>query len=182
MAQTIVVITFYSRSGATEKLATAAAVGAVQARAGIRMRRLPDADLETTLERFPASREHLHRMQKEYVPPREADILAADVLICGTPSDLSASSPEWAPYFTMLDKLKAEGKLHGKVGAPVGEGPAIDAFASALGQLGLIPVSPAEPTNGAGVAFDEVGRAVALGRQAVAVAEALKQKAHPPAA
>jgi len=44
VAQTIVVVTFYSRGGTTERLATAAAVGAVQMRAGIRMRRVPDAD------------------------------------------------------------------------------------------------------------------------------------------
>jgi len=177
MAQTIVLVTFYSRGGATEKLATAAAVGAVQARAGIRMRRLPDADLESTLDRFPSSREHLHRMQKEYVAPRQADILAADVLIFGTPPDLTETSSEWAPLFTMLETLQAEGKLHGKVGAAVGDGDAIDAFTAALGQLGLIPAGSAESKGAAGAPLDYVERAVALGRQAVAVAEARKQKA-----
>ena len=38
-----IVVTFYSLHGLTEKLALAAAVGAVQGRANIRLRRLPDS-------------------------------------------------------------------------------------------------------------------------------------------
>jgi NAD(P)H dehydrogenase (quinone) len=175
MAQMVVVVTFYSRSGATERLATAAAVGAVQARAGIRMRRLPDVDPATTLERFPSSREHLARMEKEYVPPREADILAADVLVLGTPTDLTATSAEWGSFFTMLEKLRDEGKLRGKVVAVVGESvPA--AFTSAVERLGLTAVAPRDPMDGGGTPRDEIQRAVSLGREAVAVAEGFKQK------
>src|SRR6186713_3224858 len=67
MAQTIVVVTFYSRGGTAERLATAAAVGAVQMRAGIRMRRVPDPDPAAALARFPEHREELRRMHKEYI-------------------------------------------------------------------------------------------------------------------
>ena len=176
MAQTIVVVTFYSRSGATERLATAGAVGAVQARAGIRMRRLVDVDLEGTLERFPECGEHLKRMQKEYVPPREADLLAADVLIFGTPPDLNEASAVWVPFFTMLDKVRAEGKLLGKVAAVVGDDEAAGLFAAALGRLGLHALTT-EEANGASAASGEIERAVALGSHAVTVAETLKQKA-----
>jgi len=71
-----VLVIFYSRSGATETLALAAAVGAVQARASIRLRRLPDPD-----EAVSSSEEALVRMRKEYVPPAESDVKWADAII-----------------------------------------------------------------------------------------------------
>ena len=70
-----VLVIFDSCSGATETLALAAAVGAVQARANIRMRRLPDNS--------PESNETLARMRREYVPPAAADALWADAVIVG---------------------------------------------------------------------------------------------------
>jgi hypothetical protein len=57
----------------TEKLALAAAVGAVQARANIRMRRLPDNSAEIN--------ETLARMRREYVAPMPADAIWADAVI-----------------------------------------------------------------------------------------------------
>ncbi|HEY2382445.1 MAG TPA: hypothetical protein VGK48_14810 [Terriglobia bacterium] len=76
MTQTInVLIIFSSSSGTTEKLALAAAVGAVQARANIRMRRLPDNS--------PESDETLARMRREYVAPTPADTLWADAVFIG---------------------------------------------------------------------------------------------------
>jgi hypothetical protein len=71
-----VLIVFYSCCGDTEKLALAAAVGAVQARGSIRMRRLTDAG-----EDIVACREALARMRREYVPPTAADVLWADAVI-----------------------------------------------------------------------------------------------------
>jgi hypothetical protein len=70
-----VLVIFESVSGRTEKLALAAGVGAVQARANIRMRRLPDHAAE--------SNETLSRMRREYVPPTAADVLWADAVIIG---------------------------------------------------------------------------------------------------
>jgi flavodoxin len=171
MPQTIVVVTFYSRAGATEKVATAAAVGAVQMRAGIRMRRMPDTDPAATLQRYPEAREHLRRMHREYVAPKEADLLAANALVVGSPSDLGPTSGEWAPLFAMLAKLKADGKLLGKVGAAVG--PQADAFAAVLGQLGFTTVPPSA-TDAAAADDDGVTRAVALGRQVVSLAHTLQ--------
>jgi hypothetical protein len=71
-----VVVIFYSCSGETEKLALAAAVGAVQARGSIRMRRLTDSG-----EDIPEYRDTLARMRREYVPPAAADILWADAVL-----------------------------------------------------------------------------------------------------
>jgi NAD(P)H dehydrogenase (quinone) len=73
-----VLVIFSSLCGNTEKLALAAAVGAVQARANIRMRRLPD-----TGESIPDCKDELTRMRKEYVPPTAADTQWADAVIIG---------------------------------------------------------------------------------------------------
>ena len=73
-----VLVIFYSCSGRTEKLALAAAVGAVQARANIRMRRLTDSG-----EQIPECNEALARMRKEYVPPAPTDAVWADAVIIG---------------------------------------------------------------------------------------------------
>ena len=71
-----VLVIFHSRSGSTETLALAAAVGAVQARANIRLRRLPDFGEDAREET-----ETLARMRKEYVPPGKTDALWADAVI-----------------------------------------------------------------------------------------------------
>ena len=121
MSQPIVLVIFYSRSGSTEKLALAAAVGAVQGRALIRLRRLPDLNPEKTIEQFPHAREPLTRMHKEYVAPAEADILAADAIIFATPADLKTSD-DWKEYLDLLARLRSEGKLEGKIVAALNAG------------------------------------------------------------
>ena|SRR5579862_396369 len=68
-----VLVIFSSSTGTTEKLALAAAVGAVQARANIRLRRLPDESS--------GNGEDLIRMRREYVPPKAADTAWADAVI-----------------------------------------------------------------------------------------------------
>ena len=96
-----VLVIFYSCCGNTEKLALAAAVGAVQARANIRMRRLTDAG-----EDIDACRETLARMRREYVPPAAADALWADAVIIGMNGTVAGvvKSPEdattWARAVT----------------------------------------------------------------------------------
>jgi hypothetical protein len=170
MAQTVVVVTFYSRGGTTERLATAAAVGAVQARAGIRMRRLADADPAATLQRYPDAQESLARMHREYVPPREADVLAADALVVGLPAGMTPEASECSSYFEMLAKLGSEGKLAGKAAAAVGAGKTLDAIARALSAAGLTVV-----TSNEGTAGDGTEAAIALGRRVVAAAESSRR-------
>ena len=121
MSQPIVLVIFYSRSGATEKLALAAGVGAVQERALIRLRRLPDLDPQRVIEQFPESREALVRMHKEYVPPAETDLLAADAIIFAMPHDLKTSE-DWKPHLDMLTRVRAEGRLEGKLVAALSPG------------------------------------------------------------
>jgi len=161
MAAITVVVTFYSRAGDTETLAHAAAVGAVQGRALIRLRRVADLDPQATLARFPDASEALRRMHRDYIEPRESDVIAADALIIATPQDVDASAVEWSPFLQLLSRLDAEGKLKGKVAAVVPNGTASKSFAAALGALGVTLVQPAGATAGQEAA-------VALGRQTVA--------------
>jgi NAD(P)H dehydrogenase (quinone) len=68
-----VLVIFSSCDGTTERLALAAAVGAVQARANIRLRRLPDQSS--------GNGEDLIRMRREYLPPTAPDAVWADAII-----------------------------------------------------------------------------------------------------
>jgi NAD(P)H dehydrogenase (quinone) len=92
-------VVFYSRHGETERLALAAGVGAVQARANIRLRRLKDLADPTTISSDPLWTENLERMLPDYIAPREIDADWADVI-------LTASCPhspaEMAEYLKSL--------------------------------------------------------------------------------
>jgi hypothetical protein len=74
-------VVFYSRHGETERLALAAGVGAVQARANIRLRRLKDLADAATISSDPIWTENLHRMLPDYIAPREIDADWADVIL-----------------------------------------------------------------------------------------------------
>jgi hypothetical protein len=84
-----VVVVFYSRYGSTEQLALAAGVGAVQAHANIRMRRLKDLADAETIARDPRWTENLERMNRDYIAPREIDVDWADlILVASCPESL----------------------------------------------------------------------------------------------
>jgi hypothetical protein len=82
-----VVVVFYSRYGQTEQLALAAGVGAVQAHANIRLRRLKDLADQETIARDPRWVENLERMNRDYIAPREIDVDWADVLLVASCPD-----------------------------------------------------------------------------------------------
>lgn len=154
---TTVVVIFYSRDGETERLAHAAAVGAVQARALIRLRRVADAGPQ------PGVSEAHRRMLREYVAPKEADIVAADALVIASRADADAASPEWASVVEMLERLHAAGKLAGKAAAVVPNDASSRSFEALISRLGL--ARPALDSAGG----DAAARAVALGRAVVGV-------------
>jgi multimeric flavodoxin WrbA len=143
-------VTFSSRTGATEKLALAAALGAVQARALIRLRWLREDADDRTIDSVPEWRENRARMAKEYIGPREIDFLWADVLLIAMPARAGVSSPEWKTYLDGLMVLQPAGKLHGKVGTAFTEGSdaALVSLCPALDGLDLILVPP-DLTGGA---------------------------------
>src|SRR5215510_16054603 len=89
MSDVNVLVVFYSRYGTAERLALAAGVGAIQAHANIRLRRVADHADVKTIDATPAWRENLDRMNRDYVVPRPADPQWADVIVLATPPDSS---------------------------------------------------------------------------------------------
>ena len=168
MAQTEVLITFYSRCGSTEKLALAAAVGAVQARAQIRFRRLPDIGEVNPSDDSPECRKIHERLRKEYVAPNEADVLRADAIIFIAPSEFRAVSPEWTEYLDLIEEVRSAGKLNGKVAAAIQNDSGQDELARTVLRLGFMVV-PAEMSG------DGPARALAHGRRTAEIATTLKK-------
>jgi hypothetical protein len=171
-------VTFSSRTGETEKLALAAALGAVQARAFIRLRWLRENVDEPTVNGDPQWRENRDRMAQEYIAPRPVDFEWADSLVIGMPARTDASCPELTAYLDALRDHQSAGKLHGKAIAalttgPAGTGPGTPALAalySGLAGLDLIVVPP-DFTGDA----NAVDRARMQGRRVAEVARALKR-------
>jgi NAD(P)H dehydrogenase (quinone) len=158
-------IVFYSRYGNAERLALAAAVGAIRARANIRLRRVADLADAATIEADAAWRENLARMNMDYVVPRPADPVWADVIVLATPAD----SP--AALETYLATLPSIGPMGGKIGAPLAPGnreSALKPIYAAAAWAGLIVVPGAlaggDPTSGAR----------AFGERVIQMAHALK--------
>ena len=145
-----VVVVFFSRTGATEQLALAAAVGAVQGRANIRLRRLPDVADEATIAGNPQWKENRERMNKEYVAPRETDAAWADAIVIGIAAGTDNVSPEFGAYT-------------GKIGAVFADGSGNHALRASMERAGLI-VLPDERAS------DALTEARLLGRRAAEAA------------
>ena len=109
-------VVFYSRRGTAERLALAAGLGAIQADANIRLRRVADGADVSTIDADPAWRENLARMNRDYVVPRPADPVWADVIILATPAE---PSTEIEKYVASLASL---GTMAGKLAAPLAPG------------------------------------------------------------
>jgi len=123
-----VVVVFYSRYGETERLALAAGVGAVQARANIRLRRLKDLADAETIGRDPRWTENLQRMTPEYIAPREIDADWADVILVASCPDSPRETEQY------LEALAANsGRKKGLQIVSIADDPA-DRLASARAQ------------------------------------------------
>lgn len=174
-----VLVTFWSRTGSTEKLALASALGAVQAKANIRLRWLRESALPEDMDRVPGWRENRARMEREYVVPREGDLLWADAVVLGTPAALGIVAPELQSCLELMGSLMHGGKLGCKVGAAFlshtrsgGEtDSALGALYTALARLHLILVPPRD--NSA----DSLETARLHGRTVAEVTRALKAAA-----
>jgi hypothetical protein len=139
-----VVIVFDSRDEKKEKLALAAAVGAVQGRANIRLRRQPGTPEEEA--------------KMEYVEPREADALWADAVISSVASGFG---------FEALEAFSS-GALAGKVGSALTLEARSASIYAAMCSAGFITV-PVLPDSA-----DERDRARRQGRRVADLARALK--------
>jgi len=146
-----VLVVFYSRTGVTETLALAAGVGAVQARASIRLRRIRDSADEKTIAEHKAWLDNRDRMNKEYVAPTEADVAWADAILLAAPHGFNASSPELSGFLKSLKSSASDGNIEKKVaGAFVStslgaeDDPARSSILSALAGAGLTVVPSGE--------------------------------------
>jgi hypothetical protein len=139
MPQPAVVVAFSSRCGSTETIAHAAAVGTVNARALPRLRRLADDGHGVPRECTDAWR----RMQKEYVPPTEADITGAPALIIVPTAGMTPTSDPWPSFIALLDRLASAGTLAGKVAAVIdaGDTQTVASFSSALAERGFAVIA-----------------------------------------
>lgn len=148
-------------------MALAAAVGAVQGRALIRLRRLPDDGAPPRAEDSAECQEALARMRKHYVPPTEADVTGNDALILAPPAGCTTESAEWADFVSLLTRLGSAGKLAGIVGALVDTGSeetrrSFSAWMVGLGFRRVVQdVSAPGAPNDLGARATECGRRVA---------------------
>jgi NAD(P)H dehydrogenase (quinone) len=171
-------VTFSSRTGSTEKLALAAALGAVQARANIRLRWLRENVDDQTVDGVSGWRENRDRMAREYIAPREVDFLWADALVIAMPARDGVSSPELKTYLDGLKVAQSAGKLSRKVGTaftaePAGAGtsdPALVSLCSVLGGFDLVLVPPGLTPAGSAIESARLH-----GRRVTEVARDLRQ-------
>ncbi len=168
MSAVNVLVVFYSRYGRTERLALAAGLGAIEAEGNIRLRRLPDEVSADVIGADAAWQAALDRMSRDYVAPRPADPVWADVIILATPPE---SCREVESYVATLPAL---GAMSDKLAAPltsgddpVGFGPVFTA--AGLCGLTAVPLAPG--------AEDALTRARLHGQRVVRMARALKAAA-----
>jgi len=164
-----VLVVFYSRYGRAERLALAAGVGAIEAEGNIRLRRLPDDATPEVIQADVAWRESLDRMNRDYVAPRPADPVWADVIVLATPAD---SSREIESYVATLPTL---GPMSAKIAAPLvaADDAACDGVVVAAARAGFVCV-PMTRVAGAAAETDLQTRARLHGQRLVQLARALK--------
>jgi NAD(P)H dehydrogenase (quinone) len=166
MSDVNVLVVFYSRHGTTEKLALAAALGAIQARANIRLRRVADLVDRATIDTSAEWRDNVDRMARDYVAPRPPDPVWADVIVLATPQQ---PSREIEQYCT---SLAGEQALAGKIAAPLapaGDRTALTPVYAAAACAGLV-VTPARVGSGE----DDLQAARLFGQRVTSMARALK--------
>ena len=161
-------VVFYSRYGTTEKLALAAGLGAIQADANIRLRRVADHADPASIAADANWKKNLDRMNRDYVAPRPADPAWADVIFLATPAE---SSAEVESYVASLPSI---GSMSGKLAAPLAPGhntSALKPIYSAAACCGLIVTPCTESSD------DPIATATTFGQRITEMARALKKGA-----
>ena len=145
---------FYSRTGVTEMQALAVGVGAIQARANIRLRRLRDAADEKTISAHAKWVENRDRMNKDYISPAETDAVWADAIIIAAPHGFGASSPEIAGFLSLLRSLASGGNLSKKTGGAFvstsltgDDDPGVASILSSFESVGMITLPIAQSSE-----------------------------------
>jgi NAD(P)H dehydrogenase (quinone) len=168
MSDVNVLIVFYSRYGNAERIALAAGVGAIQARANIRLRRVADRADAKTIDATPAWRENLDRMNRDYVVPRPTDPPWADVIVLATPSDSCAEIESFCTW------LPSVAPMTGKIAAPLApadEESALRPIYAAAACAGLFVIPGKIHTS------DPISAAREYGQRVTEMARSLKQAA-----
>jgi multimeric flavodoxin WrbA len=106
MTEVNVVVVFYTRHGKTEELALAAGLGAVQARANIRLRRLQDLADADTVGLDALWTENRQRMTADYIAPREIDADWADVILVASCPESPGETEEYIKAIAKKQKLQ----------------------------------------------------------------------------
>jgi NAD(P)H dehydrogenase (quinone) len=166
MSDVNVLVVFYSRYGTAERMALAAGVGAIQARANIRLRRVADQADAKTIDATPAWRENLDRMNRDYVAPRPADPQWADVIVLATPAD---SCAEIESFCASLPATSMTGKIAAPL-APGDEESVLRPIYAAAACAGLFVV-PAKTESG-----DPITAAREFGQRITEMARSLKKR------
>lgn len=165
MSDVNVLVVFYSRHGTTEKLALAAGLGAIQSRANIRLRRAADLADRQTIDANASWKTNLDRMNRDYVAPRPADPLWADVIVLATSP---RSSGEIEQYCALLGSDRSHA---GKIAAPIASGnddSVLKPIYTAAACAGLIVAPPPAASP------DPLTAARTFGRHVTHMARALK--------
>ena len=160
-------VVFYSRYGKAEKLALAAGLGAIQADANIRLRRVADRADAATIDADADWKKNLDRMNRDYVVPRPADPVWADVIILATPADSSmrAGDLRRVAVIARIDDRQACGAA-----APGNRESALKPIYSAAACCGLVVAPCGESAD------DPIAAATSFGQRVTQMARALKRQ------
>ena len=109
-------VAFYSRTGSTEALARAAAEGARERGAEVRLCRAREVVDETVMAKADGWLDNAKRMNALYQAPTTDDAEWADAILFGTPSYFGAMATELKAFFDQLGPQWKKGQLAGKVG------------------------------------------------------------------
>ena len=113
---TRLLIAFYSRSGSIETLAKAAAKGAQDAGADVRMRRAREVVSAEIMSQGKGWMEDAQRQNALYEAPTTKDADWADAILFGTPCYFGAMATELKAFLDQLGPQWKKGTLAGKVG------------------------------------------------------------------
>ncbi len=113
---TRLLIVFYSRSGATETLAKAAAEAARADGVTVRLRRAREVVDEAVMAKAEGWLDNARRQNALYEAPTAEDAEWADAILFGTPCYFGAMATELKAFFDQLGAQWKKGALAGKVG------------------------------------------------------------------
>ena len=113
---TRLLIVFYSRSGSVEKLAEAAAEGAREEGATVRLRRAREVVDEAVMAKSKGWLEDALRQNARHEAPTLEDAEWADAILLGTPCYFGVMATELKAYLDQLGPQWKRGSLAGKIG------------------------------------------------------------------